>query len=238
MKKLVILGIVMFLLTGCGTSGGSSNNTSKNNSANNTANKNELKNKDKLDASNLEIKEFKLEDTEYENTRYLLSVKNKSKDVGEVYVNATAYDANNQVIGSADSTIDVLGAEEESFLFLYFDGVTGIDHIDYKNNLQFNAKTYYQPVLSKLDVQGNTNGNVLALVAKNNNDFAVEYVEAYAVFMDANNNPLQMSSTYIGDSNDQIEAGATQSAQIEYYSDYDKGAYDHVTWFLSGRAEK
>ena len=29
-----------------------------------------------------------------------------------------------------------------------------------------------------------------------------------------------------------------QSTQIEYYSSYDKGEYDHVTYYLTGRAEK
>ena len=125
-------------------------------------------------------------------------------------------------------------------LDFYFSSVSGIDHIDYKDNLQFVTGTnlYYKPVISNLSVQDGLNGDVLTLAVTNNGDYAAEFVEAYAIFMDASGTPLQIASNFITDSNSEIAPGAMQSTQIEYYSAYDKGEYDHVTYYLTGRAEK
>lgn len=192
--------------------------------------------KKELTLEDLEITEYKVE--VLNSTEYVLAIKNNSELTAELHINATAYDAEGNMIGSDNGSIDVIGAGEQSCMHLYFMDVTGIDHIEYEKSLQYTTNTLYDPVLNNLSVQENCNGDVLTLAVTNNGDKAAMFVEAYAIFMDAAGNPLQISNTYIVDSNHEIAPGAMVSAQLSYYSSYDKGAYDHVTWYLTGRAEK
>ena len=227
-KKLFIVSLVLFLLVGCS---GKSENATESSGGNTTE---AADNKVTLD--DLAMTEYKY-DSGFGSTIYLISVKNNSSQTFNLTVNATAYDASNAMLGAADGSIDVIGPGEESCMFLYFSEVTGIDHISYKDNVQYSTDIYYQPVIANLSVQQAVNGNVLVLAVTNNGEVAAEFVEAYAVFLDANNTPLYISSTYIMDANNVIAPGATQSAQIEYYN-FDDATFDHVNWYLTGRAEK
>lgn len=193
---------------------------------------------DELSIDDLQFTEYSLENDFA--TEYLVAVKNNSNITVGLSANATAYDASNGLLGADTAEIDVLGPNEESVFLFYFDGVSGVDHIDYKDNIQYSvgSNLYYEPVISNLSVQDAVNGDVLTLAVTNNGEYDAEFVEAYAVFMDANNTPLEIDETYIVDSNSKIAAGATQSEQINYYSSYNKGAFDHVTYYFTGRADK
>ena len=243
-KKIICSLLSLTLLASCSST---KNENVKNTSESGTT-KTKEKEKSQIESSLKKSKELSLEDlsfTEYllENSfgsEYLVAVKNNSDLTVGISANATAYDASNALLGAASSSIDVLGPNEESVMLFYFDSVSGIDHIDYKDNMQYSAdsKLYYNPVVSNLSVEDGLNGDVLTLAITNNGEYAAQFVEAYAVFMDENGTPLQISSNYVTDSNYEIAPGAMQSTQIEYYSSYDKGEYDHVTYYLTGRAEK
>ena len=243
-KKIICSLLSLTLLASCSST---KNENVKNTSESGTT-KTKEKEKSQSESSLKKSKELSLEDlsfTEYllENSfgsEYLVAVKNNSDLTVGISANATAYDASNALLGAASSSIDVLGPNEESVMLFYFDSVSGIDNIDYKDNMQYSAdsKLYYNPVVSNLSVEDGLNGDVLTLAITNNGEYAAQFVEAYAVFMDENGTPLQISSNYVTDSNYEIAPGAMQSTQIEYYSSYDKGEYDHVTYYLTGRAEK
>lgn len=240
-RKIIALSLCSFLaLTGCSSSknqnvanngGGDSGATVENQATPTPAAEN-----DQLSLDNFSFTEYKYED-DY-STQFLVAVKNNSNVTISLSANATAYDANNQMLGAADSSIDVLGSGEESVLFFYFDGVKGADHIDYKDNLQYGVDLYYQPVISNLSVQEAANANGLTVAITNNGSVPAEYVEVYAVYTDANGTPIEISSNYCVDSNSEIAPGATQSTTVDYYRDYDFGPYTNVTYYLTGRAEK
>lgn len=248
MKKTIVLPLLVALvLTGCSSQ--KYKNVTNNSETGTTKTKEKSEETDaskgepnkiseELTIDDLQFTEYSLEDDF--GTNYLVAVKNNSDLTVGISANATAYSADNNLLGAASSEIDVLGPNEESVLDFYFSSVSGIDHIDYKDNLQFVTGTnlYYKPVISNLSVQDGLNGDVLTLAVTNNGDYAAEFVEAYAIFMDASGTPLQIASNFITDSNSEIAPGAMQSTQIEYYSAYDKGEYDHVTYYLTGRAEK
>lgn len=183
-----------------------------------------------LSLEDLDITEYK-----YENgigdTLYYLVIKNNSQVAAELYANVTAYDAENKMIGAANGSIDVIGPNEESIMVLYFDSVTGIDHIDY--TLQYNTDIYYDPVISGLKVEEVLNGNVLVLSVINELDYPAEFVEAYALFFDANDNIVYVTENYITDNDSEIKPGATLTAQLESYD-----PFDHVKWVLTGRHSK
>lgn len=183
-------------------------------------------------ADDLEYVEYK-----YENryaTIYVIGVTNTSDADIRIDANGVAYDAGNNIIGAADNTNACIGAGEKSYLKFYFSDVSGVDHIDYKSGLQIKQDDRFVPVISKLDIQGNVNGDVVTFSATNNGDVAAEYVEVQALFLDANNNVLYEDSKFLTDSNSEIAVGATQVGQINYYNS-DGATFDHVDWYVSGR---
>ncbi|NCB33167.1 MAG: hypothetical protein EOM64_04710 [Erysipelotrichia bacterium] len=188
-----------------------------------------------LKLDDLGITEYKFEN-DYA-TEYLLAVKNNSSLTATIMTNATAYDASGNMLGAADGMVDDIGPGEESCMTLYFNDVKGIDHIEYRNNMQYKIDLC-KPVLSGLSVQQAVNGDALTLAITNNNEYAAEFVQGYAVFLDANNNAVGMNNTYFCDANYEIAAGATQSATLDYYYSYSNGPFDHVVWYLTGRASK
>ena len=234
LRKSFVILLSAMLLAGC-SSTRSENVTSTGNSGKATADSKSKKSKE-ITLDDLETKEYKVEN-EYA-TEYLVTVKNKSDQTIALNSNATAYDANNSMLGAADGTIEVLGAGEQSVMYFYFDGAKNVDHVDYKTNMQYNTNPPYDPVISNLSVKDAVNGDNLTVAITNNGKEAAQFVEVYAVFCDANNTPLEIDDTYVADSNDEIAPGATQSATISYYSEYDKGAFDHVDYYLTGRANK
>lgn len=176
-----------------------------------------------------DFNEYKYEDG-IGDTIYFLVVKNNSDSTVSFESNGTAKDSNGNVLGSAECSIDVLGPDEQSIAYFYFDGVTGIDSVDYTKT--FDTDSYYKPVISNLDVEGNLNEQNATLTVTNKGSYAAQFVEAYALFFDADNNLIRYSSNYITDGDSEIKPGATLSAQLDSYD-----SYDHVEVYLTGRSD-
>lgn len=170
----------------------------------------------------------------YENTigdsLYFVVVTNNGKTPIEVSGNGTAMDASGKVIGADDLSIDVIGPGETSIGYYYFDGVTGINTVDY--NLSYKPSRYFYPVLGNLSVVQNLNDQNLTVTITNNGKTAAQFVEAYALFFDSNGKVIRYDSTYITDMDSEIKPGATLSKQLDCYS-----GYDHVELYLTGRSD-
>lgn len=237
MKTNLLKGIlVLVVLSGC-----SSNTTST--AQNNTLQANPTEDPNATATTETVVQELPTADDleyveyKYENryaTIYVIGVTNTSDADIRIDANGVAYDAGNNIIGAADNTNACIGAGEKSYLKFYFSDVSGVDHIDYKSGLQIKQDDRFVPVISKLDIQGNVNGDVVTFSATNNGDVAAEYVEVQALFLDANNNVLYEDSKFLTDSNSEIAVGATQVGQINYYNS-DGATFDHVDWYVSGR---
>ena len=165
-----------------------------------------------------EFNEYKYEDG-IGDTIYFLVVKNNSDSTVSFESNGTAKDSNGNVLGSAECSIDVLGPDEQSIAYFYFDGVTGIDSVDYTKT--FDTDSYYKPVISNLDVEGNLNEQNATLTVTNKGSYAAQFVRAYALFFDADNNLIRFSTNYITDGDSEIKPGATLSAQLNSYDSED-----------------
>lgn len=170
----------------------------------------------------------------YENsfgdTLYFYVVKNNSKATVAVNGNATAFDADGNAIGAAQGSIDVLGAGETSLMRFYFDSVTGIDRVDCA--LSYDTGVRYAPVISNIRMEQTINDKNLVVVATNDGSYSAQFVEAYALFFDADNKVVDYDDTYITDGDSEIKPGATLSAQLDTY----KG-FDHVECYLTGRSD-
>ncbi len=169
----------------------------------------------------------------YENSigdsLYFYIITNHSKATVEVNGNATAYDSAGNVIGASSRNIDVLGPNETSLMTFYFDSVTGIDKVDCL--LTYDTETYYQPVVGNIRMEQTINDKNLTVIATNDGNVNAQFVEAYALFLDENNQVVSFSSTYITDGDSEIKPGATLSAQLDAYK-----AFNHVECYLTGRS--
>ena len=170
----------------------------------------------------------------YENsigdTLYFVTVKNNSQTTVSVSGNATAKDSAGAVLGAADLSIDIIGPGEETIGYFYFDDVSGAAKVDYQ--LSCNEDIYYEPVLGNLEVEKSLNETNVTITVTNNGDINAEFVEAYAFFMDANDNIIKYDNEYVIDNDSQIKPGASLSAQLNCYD-----TYDHVEIYLTGRSD-
>lgn len=176
-----------------------------------------------------EFNEYKYEDS-IGDTLYFLVVKNNSESTVSFESDGTAKDASGNVLGAAQCSIDVLGPGEQSIAYFYFDSVTGIDSVEYTKT--FDTDPYYKPVIANLDVQGNLNEQNATLTVTNKGEYSAQFVEAYALFFDADNNLIRYTSNYITDGDSEIKPGATLSTQLDSYD-----SYDHVEIYFTGRSD-
>ncbi len=178
--------------------------------------------------------EFDIQEYKYENSigdsLYFLVIKNNSTQAVGISFNMVAYDKKNNTIGADDGSIAVIGPGEESIGYCYFDGVKGIDHVEY--DMSFDESPYYEPVIGKLEVVKNINKKNVVVTVTNKGEKPAQFVEAYALFFNKNGKVIGYRSAYLTDSDSEIKPGAKRSAQLGVY----KG-FNTVKVYFTGRAE-
>lgn len=183
-------------------------------------------------SSDVSDSDFAVKEYSYENgigdTKYYLIIKNNSSKAVAIDANMTAYDSGENVIGAANSSIDILGPGEESIASFYFDSVKGIDHVDYK--LGYDTTPHYESGLADLEIVHNINPKNVVVTVTNNGSEASKFIEAYALFFDSSGKLISADSTYITDSDSELKPGATISKQIDSYD-----PFDSVEVYLTGR---
>lgn len=243
MKKCIIAVLVLALsLVGCGSSQAAqtpataANETvvKDNRTSDLTEGEENPATEEKAEPITINDSDFSSKGYLYENTigdsLYFVVVTNNGKAAVSVGGNGTAKDSSGNIIGADDLSIDVIGPGETSIGHFYFDGVAGIDTVDYQ--LNYSESKYYYPVIGNLTVEQNLNDENLTVTVTNNGKTKAQFVEAYALFFDANNNVIRYDSTYITDNNSEIKPGATLSSQLDCYN-----GYDHVEMYLTGRSD-
>lgn len=185
--------------------------------------------------------EIVVSDSEFEKRGYLFEntigdslyfyiVTNHSKAAVSVDGNATALDADGNVIGADGGCIDIIGPEETSLIVFYFDSVKNIDKVEC--SLNYDTDVYYTPVLANISLQQIINDKNLTVIASNNGNVNAQFVEAYALFFDAEGKVVSYDSAYITDGDSEIKPGAELSVQLDAYE-----KFDHVECILIGRSD-
>lgn len=178
---------------------------------------------EKADVSDedFEIKEYLYEYYEYSGgSVYYLIVTNNSAETVSFFANGTAKDADGNIIGAGDTEIDVLGPGETSVGYLYFSGVTGIETVEYQT--AYGAETNLKPVVGDLSLDVSVNAEDVTVTVTNNGDIAARYVEAYAVFLTADNTVADVVSNYLVDDDYEIKPGAALSEKFSCHSEFDR----------------
>jgi hypothetical protein len=171
----------------------------------------------------------------YENsigtTYYYLIITNNSTTTVSISGNGIAKDASGNSIGADNMSIDVLGAGETAIGYFYFSGVKDVANVEY--SLSYDTDSYYYPVVGNLSVEQTLNDKNVTVSVTNNGDYPAQFVKAYCLFFDADNNITKTDSTYVTDGDSEIKPGATISVQLDNYT----GDYDHAEVYFEGRGD-
>lgn len=183
--------------------------------------------------ASFEATDFETEGYYYTNSigsvSYYVTVTNNSEATVSVKGTANGFDADGNVIAVKEMDIDVLGPGETSIGSFWFGDSVGIENVEY--SLEYEKEPNYLPVLSNLSVVANVNDKNVTLSVTNNGTYNAQFVEAYGLFFDADNNLIYVDSGYIVDDDSEIKPGDTISGQINC-----SAAFDHIEMFLTGRA--
>ena len=136
-------------------------------------------------------------ESSYGDTTFFLVIKNNTDSAVSISGNALAKDANGGSIGAGNFSVDVLGPGEETITYSYFNNVSGVDSVSFQ--MVTKTEPRYTPVLGGLDVKRFDNEQNVSLSVTNNGSVGAQFVEAYALFMDADNNVVRYASTYLTD---------------------------------------
>lgn len=231
---IISMSICIVAFTGCGE--GIERRAPGNNGANGDSNVTVVDNRKDASENKVESvtdEQFEKKGYLYENSigdsLYFYVVKNNSAVAVEISGSATAKDAEGNVLGASQKDIDVLGAGETSLMCFYFHDVKNIDYVDCA--LAYDTKPYYSPVISYIALEQSINDKNLTIVATNTGNVNAQFVEAYALFFDAENNVVSYASSYVTDGDSEIKPGATIAEQLDAYK-----AFDHVECYLTGRS--
>lgn len=244
LKIAAIICVMVICITGCGTSKStpmtSESNPpttetivdNRNNNNNNTAEKVEVA--PVITADDLDIIEYLYGDSHGWGTEYFLIITNKSTSTIALDGNGVAYDINGNMIGAGSASIDVLGPNETSICYFYFNDVNviNVDKVEY--NLSYATDINYKPIINNLIVNQTINNNNVIIDVFNNGDYSANFVEAYALFFDSNNNIIDYTSSYCTDDDYEIKPDCHQFAQLDFYNDT---PFDHVEVYFRGRSD-
>jgi hypothetical protein len=169
----------------------------------------------------------------YENsigtTYYYLVITNNSTVPVSISGNGIAKDADGNSVGAGNMSIDILGVGETTIGYFYFSGVKDVANVDY--SLSYDTAPYYYPVIGNLSIEQTLNDKNVTVSVTNNGDYPAQYVLAYCLFFDADNNITRTDWTYVTDGDSEIKPNATISAQLDNYN----GTYDHAEVYFQGR---
>ncbi|MCR5088129.1 MAG: hypothetical protein K6C08_01285, partial [Oscillospiraceae bacterium] len=181
-----------------------------------------------VSVSDFDITEYGLENS-FGDTMWFLIITNNSEYDVEITANGTAYDEDGYILGADDASVDILGKDQTSICYFYFDGVEDIDYVDYQ--LSFDTDSYYTDVIHNLSADVTINDSNVIVSVTNNGEETAEFVEAVALFLDEDGEVIEYESTYIVDDDSEIKSGATITEQLDFYGDW----FDSVEIYFTGR---
>lgn len=149
---------------------------------------------------------------------HVLEITNNSPKTIEVSINETGMNGKGDIIGASSASVNDVPSGCTVFLKNIFLNASGMEC--FNTTIQTKEEEYYVPVLQNIEVSTSNLGDKVIVTAKNNGTLAAEFPEAIAVFM-KNGKVVNISSTYLTDSDYELKPNASITEQIESYYDYD-----------------
>lgn len=154
--------------------------------------------------------------TSYDNY-YIFLLKNTSGYMARIGVNAYFYDADNNLVGVADST--EYACENDCITYWSFSNdEMDFDHVTLDITMTENTR-YKNGGQSNIELSTNVLGKKVILAAKNTGSEAIEYAEYHILYLDENGKVIGTDWGYITDDDSEIKPGATEMREE---SSYDK----------------
>lgn len=159
--------------------------------------------------------------------QYFLIVKNNSPDTISVEINATAKDADGNLIGAKSESEEAIPSGYEVCIGCYFSDAKNAESFEY--TLDAKKDKYYEAVIQDLTYEESRTDKKVIISCTNNGNDAAEFVEATALFF-LNGELVYSDSTYITDDDSEIKPGKTIIKEMTSYEEY-----DDVKIYFSGR---
>ena len=178
------------------------------------------------------VAEYEEVSTYYINRAAIL--KNISDQSYEIRARYILRDENGVAVDTTYDTIDILAPGETTCFYTSKSTPEGINIASKELMLTISVKDYYLPIIGDLSYTVEEDGYVLNLSVTNNSAKTAEFVYATVLFFDAENNLVSVNGAYVTDTDSEIKAGATETAEIWCPS----AGYDHYEIYFDGRASK
>ena len=177
--------------------------------------KDDKKDEDLSDA--FETKEFLYENS-LGDTYCFVVVHNGSDTAVRIDGDATALDKDGKELGDDEMTISIIGPDETSVGYFYFDDTPDVADVEY--DLDFDTEPYEEPIIGALDMELYANDTNVTAVLTNTADVPAAYVQAYAFFFDDDEELIGYDYAYVTDLDNEIKPGATIGVQVNSTEDY------------------
>lgn len=149
---------------------------------------------------------------------HVIVIQNTSSEVVRVVSSSLAYDADNNLIGAGDASVEAVGPSCVTYLLELIDTDKTADHFETTLKAE---KSNYNSVLQNLSLELTAiDKGVVATIANNGNEKA-ESVKACCIFLD-NGKAVFSEENYIVDTD--IPAGSSASCQFNCDEAYDGSA--------------
>ncbi len=152
----------------------------------------------------------------YWSSNYALAIKNTSGETNGYSARILFYDEKNNIVGVANSDINVLGDGYEALIVASQDNV--YDHVSYA--IQPHT-SYYQDVHSFVEITANIVGDKAILSAKNTGNQAAQFVEYHCLFLDKAGNVVGSDWGYLVDDDSELKPGKTELREANCYDEFE-----------------
>ena len=233
MKKTFICLLALMLLSGCSQGEKQQNGTNGATGGGSVSVKVENKEKEKSAFNSEKVLENILTNAYTWNTDYdnclALVIKNNSSTDCKLTVDVSFKDAEGNLLGAKDDTVQAFGVGGE--ICLVFDNEEPFANYEYNYSVQ-EIGDYYEAVNADLTCEASPAKNKVIVSATNNGSKIAEYVTGTALFMKGEQ-IIDSSYAYIGDDELEIKPGSKETDEIHCFEDFDS-----VKVYLSGYASK
>lgn len=157
-------------------------------------------------------------------------VKNTSDYDVQLSAKVKFFDEDGSIIGVANDSVSVLGADEEVCLRFSNDH----DYASYEVTFSVSESRLYSPVVKNITVNTSKIDNKVIIEAANSGKKDAMFVQ-YQLFFFNGDELVGEDWGYIGDSDSEIKSGCTELKEV---SNLNRTTFDNVKVYLSGRGKR
>ncbi len=163
------------------------------------------------------VAEYTLPDSFGWYTRHYYVVRNDGNVAVDVSTNTVAYDADGNVVSSADGTLSALAPGCVALFYEAFETDAEVSSYDPVFSVR---ETYYIPVMQDLSIERTDIKGGAVVKVTNNGEIDAEFVELTALFF-MDGKLVDTDYTYCTNDDNIIPPGQTISAQLDSYEEFD-----------------